>query len=83
MDGKGTKLVYETDDCKMSWESTYQDEAIENIVSGFYALCIGQTWSPITVLEAMKRFAEDRLTIETDEDELKEFSHIDVPILHP
>lgn len=56
---KGTRITYETDGAKTVWECPNTDVTIEDVLWGFYGLCIGQTFYPSTVVRGMKEFAEE------------------------
>lgn len=47
----GKKMVTE-----LSWEA-----GMDDVLEAFYGMCVGLTWAPVTVLEAMKDFADERL----------------------
>lgn len=47
----GKKMVTE-----LSWEA-----GMDDILEAFYGMCIGLTWAPSIVLEAMKDFVDERL----------------------
>lgn len=57
-DFKGIKITYETEDGTTTWQSPYSDVTIDDILWGFYGLCIGQTWYPTTVISGMREFAK-------------------------
>lgn len=56
-----TRLTLENYDYKVSWEVPYSDSQVQDLCQAFYSLLIGVTYSPETVLEGMKSFAEERL----------------------
>lgn len=60
---KGVKITYQTEDSTVTWESPYIDIGIENILDGFYGLCVAQTWHPSTIISKMLEFAEERKSI--------------------
>ena len=58
-----TKLTLESYGNVISWESPYSDASMEDLLNAFYGLCVGATWLPKTVLEAMQYFAEEHLSV--------------------
>lgn len=54
-----TKLTLEVGDVTTSWEVPYSDSNMDQLVTAFYSLCIGQTYLPQTVLKGMQEFVED------------------------
>jgi hypothetical protein len=64
---KGVKITYQTEDSTVTWESPYIDVSMENILDGFYGLCVAQTWHPSTIISKVLEFAEDRKSIIGDE----------------
>lgn len=60
---KGVKIVFETERSVATWESPYFDAPLEDILERFYGCCIAHGWQPITILEGLKEFAEDRLPV--------------------
>ena len=70
---EGMSLTYKTGDAEVTWKSDYVDADMEEILYGFYGLCIAHAWQPITVAEAMAEFAKNQLELlrpETDTGEL-------------
>ena len=59
-DLKPAKLTLEINDQKISVEMPW-DVPIGDMLSTFYGMCITATWQPVTVLENMKEFAEEKL----------------------
>lgn len=41
--------------------NSYPDVELRDVLNGFYACMIGQTWDPTIILEEMKEFVEERL----------------------
>ncbi|MBP5724826.1 MAG: hypothetical protein J6X18_14785 [Bacteroidales bacterium] len=58
-----TKLTLESYGNVISWESPYTDASMEDLLYAFYGLCVGATWLPKTVLENMRDFAEEHLSV--------------------
>ena len=58
-DFKGIKITYETESGTTTWQSPYSDVTIDDILWGFYGLCVGQTWCPTPVISGMREFAKD------------------------
>lgn len=54
-----TKLTLECGNNKLSWEVPYNDSNIDELCQAFYALCIGITYLPQTVIRGMKDFVEE------------------------
>ena len=61
-DLKPAKLTLEINDQKISVEMPW-DTQISAMLDAFYGVCVTATWSPITVLEYMKEFAEEKLEV--------------------
>ena len=57
---KPAVLTLEMNDQKISVEMPW-DVPIGDMLSTFYGMCITATWQPVTVLEHMKSFAEEKL----------------------
>ena len=60
---KGVKLSLQTENSIVTWETPYFDASMEDILEGFYGLCVAQTWHPTTVISKMLEFAEERKSI--------------------
>lgn len=56
---EGVKITYRTKESLVAWVSPYFDASIENILEGFYGLCVAHGWQPSTVIAAMRDFAHD------------------------
>lgn len=59
-DLKPARLTLEINDQKISVEMPW-DVPIGDMLSTFYGMCITATWQPISILENMKEFAEEKL----------------------
>ena len=59
-DLKPAKLTLEINDQKISVEMPW-DVPIDDMLTAFYGACVTATWQPITILEHMKDFAEEKL----------------------
>lgn len=59
-DLKPARLTLEINDQKISVEMPW-DVPIGDMLSTFYGMCVTATWQPVTVLEYMKEFAEEKL----------------------
>lgn len=55
------KITIETENQRTQHELPW-DADMELLIENFYATCIGLTYNPITVLQAMQTFAEDNLS---------------------
>ena len=53
----GVKIAYQTERCTATWSSPYIDASIEDILEGFFGLCVAHGWQPITVVQGMEDFA--------------------------
>lgn len=65
-----TRLVYESNDNRYIWESPFVDASIEDILDAFFGMMVSATWQPVTVIEAMRDFAEEHSYMLDDDDEL-------------
>lgn len=45
----------------MTYHTEYPDANIDDILNGFLAIMVGQTWNPQIVLRCMRDFANERL----------------------
>lgn len=63
VDFKGIKISYQSENSTSTWESPYFDAGFEDILEGFYGLCVSQGWHPVTVISGMMEFAKDRDSI--------------------
>lgn len=63
-DKKGVKITFETEKATSAWESPYFDVPLEDILEGFYGCCISQGWLPITLLNGMREFVNDRIDVQ-------------------
>ena len=67
--------MFNTENVKISLESNGNkytaehnwDVGIEELVNSFYTLCVGATFMPITILEAMRDFSEEHLEVYKNE----------------
>ena len=57
---KPAVLTLEINDQKISIEMPW-DVPINDMITAFYGACVTATWQPVTVLESMKSFAEEKL----------------------
>lgn len=57
---KGIKLTFETEQNITSWETPYFDASLEDILEGFAGMCISHGWQPCTIIDNMRKYAEDR-----------------------
>lgn len=65
-DCKGVKISYQTENSTSTWESPYYDADFDNILEGFYGMCVAQGWHPVTVISKMMEFAKERDSILSD-----------------
>ncbi len=57
-----TRLTYESSyGHKQIYELDHEDASLDDVLDGFYALLIGATWHPLTILNGMKDFALEKL----------------------
>ena len=63
MEKSKTKLTLESYGNVFSYESPYADASMEDLLYAFYGLCVAATWLPKTVLENMRDFAEEHLSV--------------------
>lgn len=61
LNNEPTRLTLESYSNKIQWESPHSDASMEDLLYAFYGLCVAATWSPKTILENMRDFAEERL----------------------
>jgi len=54
-----TKLIFESEDNRYTWESPYVDVSMDDILPAFYGLLVAATWQPETVIKCMKEFVEE------------------------
>ena len=66
---KGVKITYETEHSVSSWESPYLGTPMDNILEGFFGMCVAQGWQPVTVISGMQQFAKDHGYILQDDAE--------------
>lgn len=67
---KGIKLSFETKDSISTWESPYADATMEDMLEGFFGMCIAHGWQPATVIFNMWEFARKReFMVPKEEDE--------------
>lgn len=57
---KPAVLTLEINDQKISVEMPW-DAPIDDMLTAFYGACVTATWQPVTILEHMKSFAEEKL----------------------
>ena len=57
---KPAVLTLEINDQKITIEMPW-DVPIDDMITAFYGACVTATWQPVTILEHMKRFAEEKL----------------------
>lgn len=53
-------LTLEINDQKITIEMPW-DVPIDDMLTSFYGACVTATWQPVTILESMKNFAEEKL----------------------
>ena len=56
----GVKITYQTENSLTAWVSPYLDASFEDILEGFYGLCVAHGWHPETVIAGMEEFARER-----------------------
>lgn len=57
---KPAVLTLEMNDQKITIEMPW-DVPIGDMITAFYGACVTATWQPVTILEYMKSFAEEKL----------------------
>ena len=67
---ENTKLTLESYGNVYRFEANHCDCDMEELLYAFYGLLIGATWSPTTVLEEMKFFADERLKFIKSKEEI-------------
>lgn len=67
MENEKTIITFESNGNKMTFEMPW-DATIDEVCHAFYTGCIGMTFTPNTVAQAMKEFAEE-WNFEKDEPE--------------
>ena len=67
-----TRLTFETENFRQTWESPYFDNSVEDILDALYGMLVTATWQPSTIISAMKGYAEDHsyLLYEGNENEI-------------
>ena len=74
---ENTRLTLESYGNVYRFEANHCESDMDEMLYAFYGLLTAATWSPITILKAMKEFADERLEIlennqnmEEDENEI-------------
>lgn len=60
---ENTRLTLESYGNVYRFEANHCDSDMDEILYAFYGLLTAATWSPITILQAMKQFADERLEL--------------------
>ena len=60
---KNTRLTLESYGNVYRFEADHCDSDMDEMLYAFYGLLTAATWSPITNLQSMKQFADERLDI--------------------
>ena len=60
---ENTRLTLESYGNVYRFETPHGDTDMDEMLYAFYGLLTAATWSPITILKAMKEFADERLEI--------------------
>lgn len=58
---ENTKLTLESYGNVYRFEANHSDSDMDELLYAFYGLLTAATWSPKTILEGMKEFAEEHL----------------------
>lgn len=58
---ENTRLTLESHGSVYRFEANHSDSDMDELLYAFYGLLTAATWSPRTILESMKDFAEERL----------------------
>lgn len=58
-----TSLTLESYGNVYRFEANHCDSDMDEMLYAFYGLLTAATWSPITILQAMKQFADERLEL--------------------
>lgn len=59
MENKSTILTLECEGIKLSSVMAW-DASIEDLLNSFYGLCVGATFNPEALVEAMQEWAEEK-----------------------
>jgi hypothetical protein len=60
---ENTRLTLESYGNVYRFEANHCDSDMDEMLYAFYGLLTAATWSPITILQAMKQFADERLEL--------------------
>ena len=60
---ENTRLTLESYGNVYRFEADHCDSDMDEMLYAFYGLLTAATWSPITILQAMKQFADERLEL--------------------
>ena len=60
---ENTRLTLESYGNVYRFEADYYDCDMNEMLYAFYGLLTAATWSPITILQSMKQFADERLEL--------------------
>lgn len=55
------KLIYETQDQRLTWEFPFIDPSLDDILEAFYGMLVSTTWHPESIAQAMYDFGKERL----------------------
>ena len=74
---ENTRLTLESYGNVYRFEADHCDCDMEEMLYAFYGLLTAATWSPITILQAMKQFADERLELLENHQNSEEENEID------
>ena len=74
---ENTRLTLESYGNVYRFEADHCDCDMEEMLYAFYGLLTAATWSPITILKAMKEFADERLELLENHQNSEEENEID------
>lgn len=74
---ENTRLTLESYGNVYRFEANHCDSDMDEMLYAFYGLLTAATWSPITILQAMKQFADERLELLENHQNSEEENEID------
>ena len=74
---ENTRLTLESYGNVYRFEANHCDSDMDEMLYAFYGLLTAATWSPITILQAMKQFADERLELMENHQNSEEENEID------
>ena len=74
---ENTRLTLESYGNVYRFEANHCDSDMDEILYAFYGLLTAATWSPITILQSMREFADERLELLENHQNSEEENEID------